>query len=164
MWTLSANWWEFVVRGAVVYFFALILLRVTGKRQVGQLAPFDLVLLLILSNAVQNAMNGGDNSITTGIIISITLVGLNYLVDWATFWSRRLEELVDGRAVLLVHNGKLNQRAMNSAKLTVHELDAAVRASGCAGVHEVRVAVLENSGEITIIPRSGLEQNQTAKA
>jgi uncharacterized membrane protein YcaP (DUF421 family) len=164
MWTLSANWWEFVARGAIVYFFVLILLRLTGKRQVGQLAPFDLVLLLILSNAVQNAMNGGDNSVTAGVIISITLVGLNYLVGWATFRSRRLEELVEGRAVLLVHNGRLNHRAMNSVKLTVHELDSAIRASGCAGVHDVRVAVLENSGDITVIPKNGLEKNHPAKS
>jgi uncharacterized membrane protein YcaP (DUF421 family) len=163
MWTPDLNWWELVVRGAVVYFFVLILLRVTGKRQVGQLAPFDLVLLLILSNAVQNAMNGGDNSITAGIIISVTLVGLNFGVGWATYRSRRLEELVEGRAVLLVHNGHLNHGGMNAAKLTVHELDTAIRAAGCAGVHEVRVAVLENSGEITVIPRNGASRRETAK-
>ena len=164
MWIPSVAWWELIARGVIVYFFVLLLLRVTGKRQVGHLAPFDLVLLLILSNAVQNAMNGGDNSVTAGIIISVTLVGLNFFVGWATFRSRKLEELVEGRAVLLVHNGHLNQRAMNSVKMTIHELDAAIRASGCAGIHEVRIAVLENSGDITIIPQNGREENHTAKA
>lgn len=68
MWNLSLPWWEFVLRGAIVYIFLLLLIRMTGKRQTGQLVPFDLVLLLVLSNAVQNSMNGGDNSILGGLI------------------------------------------------------------------------------------------------
>jgi uncharacterized membrane protein YcaP (DUF421 family) len=68
MWKLSLPWWEFIARAVVVYIFLLIILRITGKRQVGQLAPFDLVLLLVLSNALQNSMNGGDNTVTGGII------------------------------------------------------------------------------------------------
>src|SRR6187401_2478007 len=89
MWSLSLPWWEFMVRGAVVYVFVILLLRVTGKRQTGQLEPFDLVLLLVLSNAVQNSMNGGDNSITGGLILAATLVGLNWLTGWITFKSRK---------------------------------------------------------------------------
>jgi uncharacterized membrane protein YcaP (DUF421 family) len=82
VWTIDLPfWWHFVVRAVVVYVFLLVLLRFTGKRQVGQMAPFDLVLLLVLSNAVQNAMNGGDNSITGGIILASTLVGLNWGVE-----------------------------------------------------------------------------------
>ena len=77
MWSLSLPWWEFVLRALIVYAFLMVLLRLTGKRQVGQLAPFDLVLLLVLSNAVQNSMNGGDNTVTAGIILSATLVGAN---------------------------------------------------------------------------------------
>src|SRR5438477_11722060 len=92
MWAISLpHWWEFIVRAVVVYLFLLVLLRLTGKRQVGQLAPFDLVLLLVLSNAVQNSMNGGDNSITGGMILSATLVGLNSCVGWLTCASCRVE-------------------------------------------------------------------------
>ena len=76
MWNISLpHWWEFVLRAVIVYGFLLVILRLTGKRQVGQLAPFDLVLLLVLSNAVQNSMNGGDNSIPGGIISAATLIG-----------------------------------------------------------------------------------------
>jgi uncharacterized membrane protein YcaP (DUF421 family) len=71
-----------VVRAVIAYAFLLVILRLTGKRQVGQLAPFDLVLLLVLSNAVQNAMNGGDNSITGGMILTCTLVGIHWVVAW----------------------------------------------------------------------------------
>src|SRR5438445_11758345 len=98
MWNISLpHWWEFVVRAAVVYLFLLVLLRLTGKRQVGQLAPFDLVLLLVLSNAVQNSMNGGDNSITGGIILSATLVGIYSGVGWLTFHSKAIEGIIEGR-------------------------------------------------------------------
>lgn len=154
MWELSLPWWEFVVRGVIVYVFVLLLLRITGKRQVGQLAPFDLVLLLILSNAVQNAMNGGDNSVLGGVISAVTLVTLNYFVGFLTFKSKALEGLIEGHPLLLVHNGQINHKAMRSCRMTVHELNAAIRAGGCAGAHEVRVAVLENSGEVTVIGRS----------
>jgi uncharacterized membrane protein YcaP (DUF421 family) len=78
MWAIELPyWWHFVVRAAVVYVFLLVILWLTGKRQVGQLAPFDLVLLLVLSNAVQNSMNGGDNSLSGGLISASTLVALN---------------------------------------------------------------------------------------
>lgn len=77
MWKLAIPIWEFVLRGAIVYIFLLVLLRVTGKRQIGQLATFDLVLLLVLSNAVQNSMNGGDSSLVGGLVSALTLVGLN---------------------------------------------------------------------------------------
>lgn len=109
MWTLAAPWWEFVARAAIVYLFLLILLRVTGKRQVGQLAPFDLVLLLVLSNAVQNSMIAGDASLVGG--------------------------LIEGRPQVLIHDGKLSEDVMASARLTHHELHAALRllsAPGCA--------------------------------
>src|SRR6184192_4410655 len=105
MWTHSLpHWWEFIVRAVIVYLFLMVLLRLTGKRQVGQLAPFDLVLLLVLSNAVQNSMNG-DNSITGGVLLASTLVALNWLVGWMTFRSKGLEHLVEGRPIILVHNG-----------------------------------------------------------
>src|SRR5512146_3587440 len=97
MWHLSVPWWELVVRGIIVYAFLLILLRLTGKRQVGQLAPFDLVLLLVLSNAVQNSMNAGDNSLVGGLISATTLIGLNYLVGLVTHRYKMLEAVVEGR-------------------------------------------------------------------
>jgi uncharacterized membrane protein YcaP (DUF421 family) len=117
------------------------------------MAPFDLVLLLVLSNAVQNAMNGGDNSVTGGIILASTLVGLNWGIGWPTFRSKRIEALVEGRPVMLVHNGTVDQRALQSVQMTIHELNASLRAGGCAGAEEVRFAVLENNGHVTVIPK-----------
>ena len=121
MLNMSVHWWELVLRSAVVYSALIIILRVTGKRQVGQLAPFDLVLLLVLSNAVQNSMNGGDNSLAGGLISAVTLVTLNYLVGYATFKSKRIEAIVEGRPLLLIHNGRVLEDVLAHAKVTHHE-------------------------------------------
>ena len=153
MWQLTVPWWELLLRAVIVYFFLLLLLRVTGKRQVGQLAPFDLVLLLVLSNAVQNAMNGGDNSVAGGIISASALVLLNWLVGLATFRSKSIERFVEGRPEVLIHNGRLFTDVLEREKLTHHELNAALRAAGCASIEEVHYALLENNGQITVQPR-----------
>jgi uncharacterized membrane protein YcaP (DUF421 family) len=153
MFNLAIPWTEFIVRGVVVYVFLLVLLRVTGRRQVGQLAPFDLVLLLVLSNAVQNSMNGGDNSLVGGLISATTLVLLNWIVGSLTYRSKRLEALIEGRPQLLIHNGQLFEDVLRSAKLTHHELNAALRRGGCACVDDVHSAVLENNGSISVTPK-----------
>jgi len=150
MWQLTVPWFELVLRAVIVYVFLLVLLRFTGKRQVGQLSPFDLILLLVLSNAVQNAMNGGDNSLSAGIILAAVLVLLNSLVGLITYKSKRLEALVEGRPEVLIHNGKLFADVMQRERLTHHELNAALRAAGCASIEEVHYAILENNGHITV--------------
>jgi len=154
MWNIAVPVWELIVRGTIVYVFLLILLRLTGKRQIGQLAPFDLVLLLVLSNAVQNSMNGGDNSLVGGLISAATLVALNYGVGYATFKSKKLEALIEGRPQVIIHNGKVFEDVMRSAKLTHHELSAALRRSGCTCAEEVQMAILENNGSISIVQRA----------
>lgn len=154
MWNMSLVWWEFVLRGIIVYVFLIVLLRLTGKRQVGQLAPFDLVLLLVLSNAVQNAMNGGDNSVIGGMISAVTLVGVNWIVGVLTYRSKKLEALVEGRPDVLIRDGKLFQKTLENAKLTRHELMTALREAGCASIDDVRAALLENDGSVSVIPKS----------
>ena len=150
MWTMTVPWWELIARSLIVYLFLLTLIRLTGKRQVGQLAPFDLILLLVLSNAVQNAMNGGDNSVQAGIISALTLVMLNYGIGYATFRCKRFEALIEGRPQLLIHNGKLYRDVMEKQRLTQHELDAALRRQGVSDIAHVHVAVIENNGDITV--------------
>ena len=162
MWKLSIPWWECVARALIIYVFLMVLLRLTGKRQVGQLAPFDLVLLLVLSNAVQNAMNGGDNSVLAGIVSAGTLVLANYLVGLATFRNKKLEALVEGRPEVLIHDGRLYEAVLRREKLTRHELNAALRAAGCNDVEEVHYAVLENNGHISVILKKDLAKEEAA--
>lgn len=102
MWSLSVPWWEFVLRGVIVYLFLLVFLRLTGRRQTGQYAPFDLVLLLILSNAVQNSMNAGDNSLVGGLICAATLLLCHALLAQLTYRYERLAAWVDGTPQVLV--------------------------------------------------------------
>jgi uncharacterized membrane protein YcaP (DUF421 family) len=144
---------QIVVRSAVVYLFLLLVLRLMGKRQVGQLAPFDLVLILVLSNSVQNAMNGGDNSVLGGLISASTLFVLNSTVAIVTARSKKIEALIEGHPLMLIHNGKLNESMLRKAQITHHELNSALRQAGCSCVDEVRYAVLENNGVISVIAR-----------
>ena len=153
MWHIAVPWWELVLRSTVVYVFLLTLIRITGKRQIGQLAPFDLVLLLVLSNAVQNSMNAGDNSLIGGLLSATTLIVLNSLIAYATHRSKRIEALVEGRPQVLIHNGKLYHQVMLDANLTHHELTSALRQAGCLAVEDVHYAVLENNGSISVVAK-----------
>ena len=138
---------------AMVYVFLLVMLRITGKRQTGQLAPFDLVLLLVLSNAVQNSMNGGDNSVVGGVISATTLIALHYIVAWLTYKSKAVEAWIEGTPRRLIHNGVLDDTVMRRELLTYHELQAALRAAGCTDITHVHTATLENNGQITVALR-----------
>jgi uncharacterized membrane protein YcaP (DUF421 family) len=153
MWSLAVPWWQFVARAAIVYVFLIVILRLTGKRQVGQLAPFDLVLLLVISNTVQNAMNAGDNSVTAGLILATTVIALNSVVASLTYRWKRLEKIVEGEPQVLIHNGRLNPRVMARERLTHHELMAALREAGCSTIEDVHAAILENNGHISVLPR-----------
>lgn len=153
MWTTSVPWWEFVLRGAVVYVFLLVFLRLTGKRQTGQFAPFDLVLLLILSNAVQNSMNAGDNSLVGGLISATTLIICHVVLARLTFRFPRVEQLVDGKPQVLVRDGQLDSALMRRELLSTSDLQAALRAGGCLDLHEVARATIETNGQITVVLR-----------
>jgi len=144
---------QIVVRSAVVYAFLLVVLRLMGKRQIGQLAPFDLVLILVLSNSVQNAMNGGDNSVLGGLVSAGTLFALNSVVAVVTARSKKAEALIEGHPLVLIHNGKLYDTMLKKASITRHELNSALRQAGCGCVEDVQYAVLENNGVISVIAK-----------
>ncbi len=153
MFNLTVPWWELVLRSIVVFGALLLLLRLTGKRQVGQLAPNDLVLLLILSNAVQNSMNAGDNSLIGGLISAVTLVALNYLVSKLVVKSKTVERFVDGRPQILVRDGTVFEGVLADAGITHDELNGALRQNGCSKLKEVRLAILETNGSISVLQK-----------
>ncbi|MCO5357925.1 DUF421 domain-containing protein [Acidovorax kalamii] len=153
MWDMNVPWWEFVLRGVVVYVFLLVFLRLTGKRQTGQYAPFDLVLLLILSNAVQNSMNAGDNSLVGGLVSAATLIGCHVVLAQLTFRFAWMERLIDGSPQVLVQQGQVNTDLMRKELLSTDDLEAALRASGCLHLHEVERATIETNGQITVVLR-----------
>jgi len=147
---MSLHWWDFFIRAVVVYAFILLFLRLTGKRQLGQLAPFDLVLLLLISNAVQNSMNGGDNSLVGGLISAITLLLLNFLVGRLTYKNKALAGLIEGRPEVIIHDGHVYDSILRAEKISHDDLESALRRAGCSSTKDVHFAILENNGVITV--------------
>ncbi|MFN0218002.1 MAG: DUF421 domain-containing protein [Hyphomicrobium sp.] len=151
MFNVTVPWWEFIVRGAAVYGFLFVLLRVTGKRQVGQLAPFDLILLLILSNAVQNSMNAGDNSLIGGLISAATLVAINYALAYAAYRSPAFERFIEGAPIAIVRDGRVQHDVLAEEYISNEDLNAALRLAGSFSPSEVRLAMLETNGHVSIL-------------
>jgi uncharacterized membrane protein YcaP (DUF421 family) len=140
---------EKILRPMAVYFFLVIGLRLAGKRELAQLNPFDLVVLLTLSNTVQNAIIGDDNSVTGGIIGASTLLLVNYLVVRFLYRHEKLDRLVEGESCSLIENGKVLESRLTREVLTRQELEAAAHKQGFGDLREVERAVLEPSGTIS---------------
>jgi len=141
---------EKVARPIIVYIALVVLLRIFGKRELAQLNPFDLVVLLSLSNTVQNAIIGDDNSVSGGIIGAFTLLGVNYVVVRFLFGHRRLDQIVEGKSAVLVKEGHICKDQLAKELITVAELQTVVRRQGLEGIHEVETCVLEPGGGFVI--------------
>ena len=137
---------EKLLRPIVVYLVLVLLLRIFGKRELAQLNPFDLVVLLSLSNTVQNAIIGDDNSVSGGLIGAFSLLAINWIVVRLLFRSRRMTRMLEGRATLLVKNGQIDQRALDRESLTREELLAVIHRQGFTDVHQVHRCELEPNG------------------
>ena len=142
---------EIVLRTSVVYIAVLAGVRLSGKREVGQMTPFDLTLLLLISNAVQNAMTGGEASLLGGVVAAATLLLLNYLVAEVSGVNRGFRKFVQGQPSLLVHDGKIIEAHMANEHVSMDELQRALREHGIASYHDVALAVLEVDGSISCL-------------
>jgi len=142
---------QIVLRTGVIYLLVLIGVRLSGKREVGQMTPFDLTLLLLLSNSVQNAMTGPDTSLAGGAVAAATLLVLNYLVAELSGTNRRFRRLIQGQPSLLVHDGKPIEAHMAREHVSVDELHRALREHGINSMGEVALAVLEVDGSISCL-------------
>ncbi len=145
---------EVVLRTAIVYLFLIAVMRISGKREVGQMSILELVLILIISNAVQNAMVGENVTLWGGLVAVLTLIALDTLLNALTGRSRRLRRAIEGEPRLLVRDGRLLSKALAEAKVQPAEVRAAIRAQGLERVEDVHLAVLETDGSISVIPRS----------
>jgi uncharacterized membrane protein YcaP (DUF421 family) len=144
---------EKILRPIIVYAFLVISLRLSGKRELVQLNPFDLVVLLTLSNTVQNAIIGEDNSVTGGIIGASSLLVVNYLVVRFLYNHRKLDQLVEGKADVLIDNGKVRTEHLKRELITMQQLSAAARKQGFDDLSDVQQCVLEPGGTLTFIAR-----------
>lgn len=153
---------DVVLRTTVIYLFVLIGVRLSGKREVGQMTPFDLTLLLLLSNAVQNAMVGPDNSLLGGVIAAGTLLIMNYAVARLSGRNRRFRKFVQGSPTLLVHNGKPITSHLQRECVTMDELLRALREHGVCSIQEVSLAVLEVDGSISVLKYDDVPSHSVA--
>ena len=151
LFALAMPWWEFILRAVVVYVVVLTMVRVAGKRALGQFTPFDMLLLVLLGNAVQNALLGRDTSLGGGILLAATLIVLNYLVGWVTTRSPILERVVEGEPVVLARDGHVLQAVLRRELVSKADFAKALRDAGSEDVGEVELALLETNGHITII-------------
>jgi uncharacterized membrane protein YcaP (DUF421 family) len=144
---------DVVLRVAVVYAFLVVVLRLSGKREVGQMSILELIVVLLISDAVQNSMVGDNTTLWAGPVAVLTLLGMDYGFNLLTLRSRRLRHVIEGEPRLLIRDGKLLQKAIREEKVELDEVRRAVRAHGVSGIEEVRLAVLETDGTISVIPK-----------
>ena len=150
---------EIALRTTVIYVLVLLGIRLTGKREVGQMTPFDLTLLLLLSNSVQNAMTGPDTSLLGGAVAASILLLLNYLLAELSGLNRRFRRAVEGSPTLLVHNGQPIIAHLDKEHVSQDELTRALREHGCNDVNDVALAVLEVDGAISVLKYDDVHEN-----
>ncbi len=142
---------EKILRSVIVYIFLVVGLRLAGKRELAQLNPFDLVVLLTLSNTVQNAIIGDDNSVTGGILGATSLLLINGLVVRFLYKHRKLDEIVEGSPDVLIEDGKIRTRNIRRELITIEQLEVAARRQGFATLAEVQQCILEPGGTLSFI-------------
>lgn len=153
MFELTADWWEIVVRVALVYVGLLVLMRVSGKRQLAQLAPMDLLALLLVSETVSPALTAEDSSLTAGGIAAATLFALSFVIGLASYRLRGFEALSEGTPRVLISDGEIKEEAMAAERITAQELGTAMRMNGVAKVSDVMLAMVEPSGAISFVTK-----------
>jgi uncharacterized membrane protein YcaP (DUF421 family) len=157
--------YELVIRGIVIYFALMIAFRLIGKHEFGQMSPFDLILLLIISESISCALNVNDNSLTAGLIVMSTLIVLNYLMSEAQFRSKTLKRILSGEAEVLIRDGEPEQRLMKKERITEDDIVSSLREKGIDGMDRVRLGYLEDDGKISALLRDEptSEQRQAAR-
>jgi uncharacterized membrane protein YcaP (DUF421 family) len=151
---LSLSPAEIIVRGTAMYWFLFLLFRFVIRRDVGSIAIADMLLLVLIADASQNAMAGGYESITDGCLLVATIVGWNYLLDWISYRFPSVRRLIEAKPLLLVRNGRMQRANMRRELITVEELTAQLRKEGITDLAKVREAYMETTGEISLLLES----------
>lgn len=152
MFDMSLPWWEFIVRGVLVYCVLLLLVRVSGKRTVGQFTPFDLLVVMLLSEAVSNSLSGGDDSVSGGLLIACTLIALNIGIGYLSSRNQRLATLIDGECVLLGRDGHIFKDVLKRARIAQNDVEQALREADVE-LAKAKCIFLEADGKITVLEK-----------
>ncbi len=154
-------YFDIILRSVAVYVFVVLAIRLFGKKELAQLSVIDLVFILLISNSVQNAMVGPNTSLLGGMLAAGSLFVVNFILKYFLFKSKSFSSLVQGNPVMLVHNGTIIQQHLDKEKISMEELEAAIREHGIENVSDVDLAVLEADGNISILSHN--YQKKTAK-
>lgn len=162
MFDLQSEWWELPLRAVIIYSALLVMVRFSGRRTVGQFTPFDLLVVMLLSESVSSGLSGGEESVTGGLLAAATLVALNVAVAFATSRSAGLQTLVEGRPVLVGRDGKIFGEVLKKHRVPMSDVEQALREADCDQA-EMKYACLEADGQISILkeassPPRGLAQ------
>jgi uncharacterized membrane protein YcaP (DUF421 family) len=152
MFDMSLPWWEFIVRALVVYAVLLVMVRVSGKRTVGQFTPFDLLVVMLLSEGVSASLSGGDESIPGGLLVAGTLVALDMLIAFVTSRSKKMDTVLQGHPVLIGRDGVIYREVLKRERVPEADVETALRGADCQ-LEDMRMAVLEADGNINIMKR-----------
>jgi uncharacterized membrane protein YcaP (DUF421 family) len=152
MFDMSLPWWEFILRGVIVYCVLLVLVRVSGKRTVGQFTPFDLLVVMLLSEAVSNSLSGGDDSLAGGLLIACTLIALNISLAYISSRSRKLASIIDGESVLLGRDGRIYHDVLKKCRIAESDVEQALREADVE-LDQARCIFLEADGSITVLEK-----------
>jgi uncharacterized membrane protein YcaP (DUF421 family) len=159
MWSMKVDILELIFRAAAVFTFLFIIFRLWGKKHFGQLTPFDFVLLLIISESVQNAIIGDDKSLPGGVITSSTMMLLNIILNKISSRSEKAERIIDGVPKVLVKDGKVDELMKKRETITDQELHEALRKQGVLDVDDVGLATIETNGEISVIKKEDMHHH-----
>jgi uncharacterized membrane protein YcaP (DUF421 family) len=156
----SVNPAEMVIRGTVIYWFIFLLFRFILRRDIGAIGIADLMLVVLIADAASNGMSGGYDSITDGCVLVATIAGWNYLLDWMSFHFPTIRRLVEPPPLALIRDGKLQRKAMRQELISSSELETKLREHGIEKLDDIKVAYLEDDGEISVLRRDGQEPEQ----
>jgi len=145
---------EIVIRAVIIYLFVILAIRLFGKKELAQLSVIDLVFILLISNSVQASMVGGDTTLWGGMIAATALFFVNYLLKLLLFKSKTMSEIVQGKPLMLIYRGEVIRAHLDQAKITMEELEAAVREHGVESVRNIDLAILEVDGNISVLSKN----------
>jgi uncharacterized membrane protein YcaP (DUF421 family) len=150
---LAMPWWEFVLRAVVVYVVLLAMIRISGKRTMGQFTPFDVLLIVLLGNAVQNSLLGADQSLFGGLLLAAVLITINWIVGLISARSQVAERVIEGAPVVLARDGQLFHRVLRRELVSENDFNEALRQNGELTMEDVALALLETDGRISVVPK-----------
>lgn len=152
MFELDRPWWELMVRAAVVYFALLVMVRISGKRTVGQFTPFELLVVMLLSESVSASLSGGDDSLAAGLILAATLILINLGIAYSTARNPRLQGIVEGDPILIGRDGEVFRDRLLAQHISMTDFEQALREADCE-LKDMRCAFLEADGQISILQK-----------